>query len=69
MRPLALTWVLQKNGLVSSKADAQQAIANGEVMVNGVRATDPHMRLPRAGDYLLQRNGGDGGEVRVRVGT
>jgi len=67
MRPVALTWVLQKNGLASSKGDAQRAIINGEVLVDGVRATDPAMRLA-TGDYLLQRNGEAGGEVRVRVG-
>jgi ribosomal protein S4 len=70
MRPVALTWVLQKNGLASSKGDAQRAIIiNGKVMVNGSRVTDPALRLD-AGDYLLQRNGSgnDGEEVRVKVG-
>lgn len=68
MRAVPLTWVLQKNGLASSKSDARQAIINGDVLVSGVRATDLAMRLP-PGDYLLQRNGTDGGEVRVRVGS
>jgi ribosomal protein S4 len=69
MRPVALTWVLQKNGLASSKGDAQRAIINGKVLVNGSRVTDPALRLD-TGDYLLQRNGSgnDSEEVRVKVG-
>jgi ribosomal protein S4 len=64
LRPIALTWVLQKNGLASSKGDAQRAIINGKVLVNHEHVTDPAFRLP-TGDYVVQRNGH--GEVRVKV--
>lgn len=67
MRPVPLTWVLQKNGLARSRADAQRAIVNGVVLVNGDCVTDPAASLP-PGDYLIRRNDGDGGEVRVMVG-
>lgn len=66
IRPLALTWVMQKNGLASSKGDAQRAIISEEVLVDGVHEKDPARRLCE-GRYLIQRNGW--GEVRARIGT
>jgi ribosome-associated protein YbcJ (S4-like RNA binding protein) len=65
MRPVALTWVLQKNGLASSKGDAQRAIRSGDVFVDGARVMRTEMRLG-PGDYVLRRLG-EWGEVRVRV--
>jgi ribosomal protein S4 len=55
MRPVALTWVLQKNGLAASKADAQEAIIHGRISVNGKMESSPQTRLP-AGTYRIERD-------------
>ena len=62
-----LAWALKQATLVTSTSDARRLVEQGGVEVNGVRATDPKMRLLPGSDHLVRVGSKNRRFARIRV--